>query len=115
MLPVKKEDHPTLEAVQDLFDQWRKEKKFRDPIPPALWEAALALTDSHSVYTIAKRLRLNYTNFKALAEYRSAGTGPTFIELGLLGVTIEMTKRTGEKMTITGACDVTGLARLFLE
>jgi len=115
MLPVKKEDHPTLETVQELFGQWRKEKKQRDRIPPGLWEAALALTDSHSVYAIAKRLRLNYTNFKALAESRPGSAQPGFIELGPLAVTIEMTKPTGERMRITGACDVIGLARVFLE
>jgi len=115
MLPAKREDHPTLEAVEDLFNQWRKEKKFRDPIPPSLWEAAFALTDSHSVYTIAKRLRLNYTNFKALAESRPARTTPTFIELGPLAITIEMTKPTGEPMPLRRNCDVTELARVFLE
>lgn len=115
MLPVKKEDHPTLATVQDLFDAWRKEKKHRDPIPPSLWEAALALMDSHSVYAIAKRLRLNYTNFKALVESRPGRVAPTFIDLGPLTVTIEMTKPTGERMTIRGNCDVTELARVFLE
>jgi hypothetical protein len=115
MLPAKSEDHSTLEAVQDLFDQWRKERKHRDPIPPSLWEAALSLTGVHSVYAVAKRLRLNYTNFKALAESRPARTTPAFIELSPLGVTVEMTRPTGERMTIRGNCDVTELARVFLE
>ncbi len=115
MLPAIKDDHPTLEAVQELFAAWRKQKTHRDPIPHALWEAARTLTDRHSVYFIARRLRLNYTNFKALTESRPAKRGSPFIELGPLGVTIEMTKPTGEKMTITGACDVGALARLFLE
>jgi glutamine synthetase len=115
MLPVKTEDHPTLATVQDLFDQWRKEKKHRDPIPSSLWEAALALTDSHSVCAVAKRLRLNYTNFKALTESRPVRTTPTFIELAPLVVTIEMTKPTGERMTITGSCNAAELVRVFLE
>ena len=118
MLPVIHENnHPTLENVQELFEQWRKEKKFRDHIPPALWEAALSLADSHPVYTIAKRLRLNYTHFKALLGTRSAlgrDKGTTFIELGTLTATIELTKPTGERMTITGNCDVAELARVFL-
>ena len=115
MLPVEKEERPTMATVQDLFDAWRKEKKHRDPIPPSLWEAALALMDSHSVYAVAKRLRLNYTNFKALAQSRPGRVAPTFIDLGPLGVTIEMTRPTGERMTIGGNCDVTELARVFLE
>jgi len=113
MVPATKEDHPTFEAVQDLFDQWRKEKKQRDRIPPFLWEAALALTDSHSVYAIAKRLRLNYTNFKVLAESRPGRAQAAFIEVGPLGVTIEMTRPTGERMTIRGSCNVGEIVREF--
>ena len=113
-LPVKREDHPSLEAVQDLFDRWRKEKKHREPIPPSLWEAALSLTGIHSVYAVAKRLRLNYTNFKALAESRPVRTAPTFIELAPLTGTIELTKPTGERMTITVSCNVADLVRVFL-
>ena len=120
MLPAKTEENrTTMEAVQELFDRWREKRKHRDPIPPALWEAALSLTASHSVYRIAKRLRLHYINLKARAEGRSA-TGrdnrvSTFVELGPLGVTIEMTRPTGERMTITGNCNVAELARVFLE
>src|SRR5208283_1371500 len=111
MLPAKTEENlPTLETVQDLFDRWREKRKHRDPIPPALWEAALSLTGSHSVYKIAKRLRLHYINFKARAEARSVigrdNGVPAFIELGPLTVTIEIAKPTGERMIITGGCDV---------
>jgi hypothetical protein len=123
MLPVKKGgDRSSLETVQELFDGWRKEKKFGDPIPPSLWEAALSLMDSHSVYTIAKLLRLNYTNLKARAEPHPAigkDDGlPSFIELDPMTLavdcTIEMTKPTGERMTIIGSCNVAELARVFL-
>jgi len=118
MLPVEKEDHPTLEAVQDLFGQWRREKKHHDPIPPALWDAALSLAADHSLYAIAKRLRLNYVNFKARTTARATATGvPAFIELGpvpAVDCTVELTKPSGERMTITGGCNVTDLVRVFL-
>ena len=119
MLPAKTEENlPTLETVQDLFDRSREKRKHRDPIPPALWEAALSLTARHSVYQIAKRLRLHYINLKARAEgHPAVGTDkgvPTFIELGPLTATIELTKPTGERMTITGGCNVTELVRVFL-
>src|SRR5271157_2324966 len=119
MLPVKTEENsPTMEAVQELFDRWREKRKHRDPIPPALWEAALSLTASHSVYRIAKRLRLHYINLKARAEGHPAvgkdKSVPAFIELGPLTATIEIAKPTGERMTITGSCDVADLVRVFL-
>jgi hypothetical protein len=118
VLPAKTEEKlPTLEIVQDLFDRWREKRKHRDPIPPALWEAAISLTSSHSVYRIAKRLRLNYINFRARVESRTVigrdnGT-PSFIELVPITLTVEMTKPTGERMTITGSCNVAELARAF--
>jgi len=119
MLPAKtEENHLTMEAVQELFDRWREKRKHRDPIPPALWEAALTLIGSHSVYRVAKRLRLHYINLKARAEGRPApgrNKGvPTFIELGPPTGTIELTKPTGERMTITGSCNVADLVRVFL-
>lgn len=120
MLPAEK-DHPTLETVQELFDGWRKEKSLRDPVPPALWEAALSLTGTHSIYRIAKCLRLNYHNFKArtaahASVARRSEGGPAFIELRpvvAIECTIEMTKPTGERMTIRGNCSVTELVKEF--
>jgi hypothetical protein len=107
-----------MEAVQELFDRWREKRKHRDPIPPALWEAALSLTASHSVYKIAKGLRLHYINLKARVEGRSAlgrdNGAPAFIELDPLTATVEIAKPTGERMTITGSCNVAELVRVFL-
>ena len=119
MLPAKtEENHPTMEAVQELFDRWREKRKHRDPIPPALWGAALSLTGSHSVYRVAKRLRLQYINLKARAEGRPAPGRDTkvstFIDFGTLTATVEIAKPTGERMTITGSCNVVDLVRVFL-
>ncbi|MGD0235972.1 MAG: hypothetical protein ABSC55_15730 [Syntrophorhabdales bacterium] len=37
MLPAKRKiPHPALEEVQEFFERWRKDRKGRDPIPPAL-------------------------------------------------------------------------------
>jgi hypothetical protein len=83
-----------------------------------LWEAAVSLTASHSVYRIAKRLRLHYINLKARSEGRPAlgkDDGiPTFIDLGPLTATVEIAKPTGERMTITGSSNVAELVRVFL-
>ena len=52
---------PTLEEVQQLFEQWRRNKRRRDRIPAALWEAAASLSGQHSANKISKLLRLNHT------------------------------------------------------
>jgi hypothetical protein len=116
MLPVEKEKaRPTLKTVQDLFDGWRKEKKGRDPIPPALWGAAVALTGQHSIHEIARHLRLNHNTLKTRAHNARS---VAFVEINPVTVstecTVEMEKSTGERMRIRGNCDVIELARVFL-
>jgi len=39
---------PTLEEVQQLFEEWRRNKRRRDRIPAALWEATASLSGQHS-------------------------------------------------------------------
>lgn len=55
---------PTLEEVQQQFEEWRRVKGRRERIPPALWEAVASLSGQHSVYRISKRLRLHYQDLK---------------------------------------------------
>jgi hypothetical protein len=114
MLPAKKaKDHTALEQVHELFERWRKAKTGRDPIPETLWEAAISLTDGHSVNKIARRLHLNYKDLKNRARSQF-----TFIELPLAATvecTIEIEKPTGERMRIKGNCNVAELAREFWE
>ena len=120
MVPAENEkDQPTLEEVQELFDVWRKEKKRRDPIPPALWESAVSLVGQHSINTVAKHFRLNYNELKIRAKgYPIVPAGkkrsPAFIELATIR-TIEMEKPSGERMRIRGSCNVVELARAFWE
>lgn len=121
MLPVeKRKDHLTLEEVRGLFERWRREKRRRDPIPPALWEAAVALTRKHSMNEISRRLRLSYNELKSRAVNPPVGPAPkppAFIELdGILknaDCTIAMEKPTGERMRIKGSCAVMELVREF--
>lgn len=112
MVPAKRaKDQTALEQVQELFEQWRKGKSRRDPIPETLWEAAVSLTDGYSVNKIARRLRLNHNDLKNRARSRIA-----FIELPLaksIECTIEIEKPTGERMRIKGNCNVAELAREF--
>ena len=57
MVPARRGNHhPTLEEVSELFNRWRHDRRRRDPIPDALWRAAVSLTDAHSVNVVARYL-----------------------------------------------------------
>lgn len=116
MVPAKRgNQHPTLEEVRELFDGWRRDRKRRDPIPQALWKAAVSLTGARSINEVARYLHLNHTDLKARAHRANR---IAFIELDPVTVTkecsVEMEKPTGERMRIRGSCNVIELARVFL-
>lgn len=119
MVPARrKQSHPTLERVRELFDRWRRDKGRREPIPDTLWKAAVSLTEAHSVNQVARYLHLSHKDLKARARSPEGHSRQfTFIELNPVTVTIECTvemeKPTGERMRIRGACNVVELAREF--
>jgi hypothetical protein len=122
MLPAEAElHHPTLEGVHALFDQWRKNKKRRDPIPAALWQAAVSLTTQYSINQVCRRLHLSYNELKARTQGHPlvpvTFNSPAFIELDPVRVTtewvIEIEKPSGERMKIRGNCTMGELARAF--
>jgi hypothetical protein len=55
---------PSLEGVRDRFELWRKTKQVGSRIPDALWQAAVALCQDHSVLQVSRGLRLNYSDLK---------------------------------------------------
>ncbi len=55
---------PTLEFVRNQFEAWRKKRSRRRPIPEALWQAAVALCNEHSIFKVSHALRMNYTGLK---------------------------------------------------
>ena len=120
MLPAKrKQSYPTLEEVRELFERWRENKKGRDPIPPALWAKAVALSRIHSINAISRYLRLSYNELKSRASTHEPQGA--FIEIGsvtAIECTVEMEKPGGRKMRmcVRGACpDLGDLARSFWE
>jgi hypothetical protein len=49
-----------LTHVADRFDEWRQTRTTRaEPIPPRLWEQAIALTTMFSIARVATRLRVS--------------------------------------------------------
>jgi hypothetical protein len=71
-----------LQAVSDAFDQWRRSRHKRCPIPEDLWQAAIALSPQYSTCRIARALRLDYGKLKVrIAETTSRARDSEFVEL----------------------------------
>ena len=98
----RKRSNLTIEEVQASFDQWRKTRRGRSPIPEELWAAAGELARRHGVNRISRVLRLEFNHLKRMADsggqIAAAGAekAPAFLELvnpgasGLPEYTIEM-------------------------
>jgi len=79
------DNHPSLEAVQHQFEQWRRERgSRREPIPEHLWQAAAALCREHSISRVSRQLRLSYAELKRqVGKDGSSPIGFMEIDLGL--------------------------------
>lgn len=118
--------HPSLEAVQAQFEQWRRFRGKRRPIPASLWVSAASLYPKHSLHRISKTLRLNHTKLKHYVQEPSLDlsmtAGEAFIELGFAAgpvsdrpCVIELRHPNGSRMTVRDADGqyLMTLARLF--
>lgn len=98
----RKRGNLTIEEVQASFDEWRRTRRGRSPIPEALWAAAGELARRHGVNRISRVLRLEFNHLKRMAAsgVQISTTGvekaPAFLELvnpgtsGLPEYTIEI-------------------------
>lgn len=116
---------PTLEEVQQLFEEWRRNKQGRAGIPEALWKAAISLSKQYSAHQISKLLHLNHTAVRdhIRADKQDEGIGEkgaAFIELDVIqpvpvgDCVIEIEKRGGGKMRLSFKCsnpEIVGLAK----
>jgi len=66
---------PTLEAVVDQFEAWRKRRHCRGRIPESLWQAAVEQCKEHSVCVVSRTLRLNYNGLKNRVPNVTRGRG----------------------------------------
>lgn len=108
----------TLGEVQERFEGWRKRRRRLEPIPEGLWEAAVRLTEEHSIVHVSKCLRLNYTKLKERAGQtgpKGEPSGPRLVEVdfsspGILAgqCDLEFEDRRGEKLKLSlkGKTDV---------
>ncbi len=116
---------PTVEEVQRLFKEWRRNKKRRERIPEELWKAAISLTKQYSAHQISRHLHLNHSAVRdhiraenpaeVIREKEAA-----FIEFDVIqaaigsNCVIEIEKRGGAKMRMSFKCsssDMAGLAK----
>lgn len=104
------EKAPTLEGVRQQFEDWRKTRIKREMIPTHLWEAAIALSNNHSVSQISQALRLNYSDLKKRIErmhstHLPETIGPKFIGFEIsnrqsIEYIIEMAHQNGAAMKV---------------
>lgn len=116
---------PKVEEVQQLFEEWRRNKKRRERIPEELWKAAISLSEQLSAHRISKLLHLNHTAVRdhVRAEKQGEGIrdkGAAFIEFDVMppalagDCVIEIEKRSGAKLRISckgSSSDMAGLAK----
>ena len=80
---------PTIEEIQKQFIAWRNNRRCREPVPEALWEAAVSLAEDYSVGQISKILRLNHRELKRRVQAHSGngnqeeGISCHFVELAV--------------------------------
>ena len=97
----------TIEDVGHQFDEWRKTRTKRTPIPEALWEAAVRLVPEHSVYQVAKHLHLDYKILKERVHQRNTQSSLNFIEVDAKQLVpgsecvIEMEHRDGSRVRVS--------------
>jgi len=116
-----------LAAVCKRFEQWRATRVGRSRIPASLWDLAVSLAKSHSVYRVSKTLRVSYHGLKrrvaAAAQPSQEKCISPFVELDLSRsfppeeCIIDLADRDGSKMTIrlkgSSSVDVTALSSAF--
>jgi len=108
----RQEQNFSLETVQKQFENWRKTRQHRSPIPEELWQAAISLCADQSIYEISKTLKLSYTKLKERVSAKKApalsesSPHPGFVALDLghplsaQYCLIEMEEKNGTKMRI---------------
>ena len=119
---------PQLTQLRQRLEDWREKRLGRSHIPEHFWTEASALARTEGVSRVSRILRLHYQRLK---DHRNAASSkltpvaaPAFVELPLPSSLpggpecwVEMTHRTGAKMTIhlpeASSGDLLPLAQVF--
>ena len=62
-----------LQQLSGLFEDWRRTRRGKSPIPEPLWAAAAGQARSHGVCRTAQVLRLEYKKLKQLTDGKAGG------------------------------------------
>ena len=115
--------------LQRQLDQFRSTQPHRTKLPEALWQSAIELAREHGLYSVARPLRLDYTQLKkrlsgVVAVSRKAAP-PAFVELitappaAVSECVVEFESAIGSKMRIqlkgSSTPDWTSLLRAWRE
>ena len=118
-----------MERVRRQFEQWRRKRRGRDPIPEQLWVAAAGLAREYGVNATSRALSLDFNKLKALVKQKNPSrkrrsAAPQFLELVAASTVvanecvIELEGPRG-KMRIewkgSAAPDLAGLGRMLWE
>ena len=117
-----------LNQLRRQLDTWRQSQSGYRRLPQALWTSAAALAATQGVGAVARSLRLDYSKLKRQVPPQAHPSAllstPAFVELSLpaslprasTGCRIELSDRTGTKLTVDLPYDptaVVGLAQAF--
>jgi len=99
-----------IEQLQRQLDEFRSTQPHRTKLPETLWQAAVDLARQHGVYSVAHRLRLDYTGLKkrldGVPDPKKKAANPAFVELiaghsaTMADCAIEFESSIGSKMRI---------------
>jgi hypothetical protein len=112
---------PTLETVQQQFEQWRSNRtKKRELIPKHLWHAAAELCQTQSISHVCRHLRLSFSELKRRIPTAKRSPG-RFMEIDLSSLTggwrLECDHPNGARLRLSGSGQVPAvdiLLRQFL-
>ena len=127
-MPDKKNVPVEMEKVHRRFEQWRKTRRGRTPIPERLWAAAASLAREHGVNPTSQALGLEFNKLRSFVESgktrrKKVMAAPRFLELvaapaGVTECVIELEGRRGKiRIEWKGAAapDLAGLSRMLWE
>lgn len=84
-MPRSKTPTVSLEEVKARFDEWRRNRKGKAPIPDELWSAAVDVARREGVSRTSTELRVEWNHLKrrmaAVAGTSSKPSPPRFVEL----------------------------------
>ena len=79
-----------LKEIQKQFEDWRNTRQKREPIPEALWEAAVRVAQHNPIGRVSRILRLNHRELKKRIHTRY---GDSFFGVDLVADFIEVDSR----------------------